>query len=101
MKHTTFPHCHRQLISNNPQKSCRDNAMRNYSKKIKKDPLWEIYNCAYKQHCARFMKKKMSKSEFTEWGEYAIKLRQTAADGELDIEAYQKLICKYQKNVTI
>ncbi|MEE3350564.1 MAG: hypothetical protein VZR09_11075 [Candidatus Gastranaerophilaceae bacterium] len=38
------------------------------------------------------MKKKMSKSEFAEWGEYAIELRQKAADGELEIEEYQKLI---------
>jgi len=53
---------------------------------------WEIYNRAYKQHYARFMKKKMSKSEFAEWGEYAIELRQKAADGELEMEEYQKLI---------
>jgi hypothetical protein len=45
--------------------------------------VWEIYNRAYKQHYARFMKKKMSKSEFAEWGEYAIELRTKAADGEL------------------
>ena len=38
------------------------------------------------------MKKKMSKSEFAEWGEYAIQLRQKASDGELKIEEYQKLI---------
>ena len=58
-------------------------------------PLGEIllrYNRAYKQHYARFMKKKMSKAEFAEWGEYAIQLRQKAADGELDIDEYQRLI---------
>ena len=53
---------------------------------------WEIYNRAYKQHYARFMKKKMSKSEFAEWGEYAIQLRQKAADGELEMGEYQRLI---------
>ena len=93
MKHTTFSHYCKRLISSNPPKSCRDNAMRhNFKEKIKNDPVWEIYNRAYKQHYARFMKKKMSKSEFAKWGEYAIQLRQKAADGELDIEEYQKLI---------
>jgi len=38
------------------------------------------------------MKKKMSKSEFAEWGEYAIELRQKAADGELGMEEYQRLM---------
>jgi hypothetical protein len=38
------------------------------------------------------MKKKMSKSEFAEWGEYAIGLRQKAADGELEMEEYQRLM---------
>jgi len=38
------------------------------------------------------MKKKMSKSEFAEWGEYAIQLRTKAADGELEIEEYRELI---------
>ena len=93
MKHTTFSHYCKRLISSNPPKSCRDNAMRhNFKEKIKNDPVWEIYNRAYKQHYARFMKKKMSKSEFAEWGEYAIQLRQRAADGELEIEEYQRLM---------
>lgn len=38
------------------------------------------------------MKKKNSKSQFAEWGDYAIELRQKAADCELDIEEYQELI---------
>ncbi|WP_173386867.1 DUF6076 domain-containing protein [Ruminococcus flavefaciens] len=93
MKHTTFSHYCKRLISSNPPKSCRDNAMRhNFKEKIKNDPVWEIYNRAYKQHYARFMKKKMTKSEFADWGEYAIQLRTKAADGELEIEEYQKLI---------
>ena len=93
MKHTTFSHYCKRLISSNPPKSCRDNAMRhNFKEKIKNDPVWEIYNRAYKQHYARFMKKKMTKSEFADWGEYAIQLRTKAADGELEIEEFQKLI---------
>jgi hypothetical protein len=34
----------------------------------------------------------MSKSQFAEWGDYAIELRQKAANGELEMEEYQKLI---------
>ena len=34
----------------------------------------------------------MSKSQFAEWGDYAIELQQKAADGELEIEEYQRLI---------
>ena len=93
MKHTTFSHYCKRLISSNPPKTCRDNAMsHNFKEKIKSDPVWEVYNRAYKQHYARYMKKKMSKSQFAEWGEYAIELRTKAADGKLEMEEYQKLI---------
>ena len=93
MKHTTFSHYCKRLVSSNPPKTCRDNAMsHNFKEKIKSDPVWEIYNRAYKQHYARYMKKKMSKSQFAEWGDYAIELRTKAADGELEIEEYQQLI---------
>jgi hypothetical protein len=93
MKHTTFSHYCKRLVSSNPPKTCRDNAMsHNFKEKIKSNPVWEIYNRAYKQHYARYMKKKMSKSQFAEWGDYAIELRQKAADGELEIEEYQRLI---------
>ena len=93
MKHTTFSHYCKRLISSNPPKSCRDISMRHtFKDKLKNDPVWEIYNRAYKQHYARFMKNKMSKSEFAEWGEYAIELRTKAAAGELEMEEYQKLI---------
>ena len=93
MKHTTFSHYCKRLISSDPPKSCRDISMSHtFKDKLKNDPVWEIYNRAYKQHYARFMKKKMSKSEFAEWGEYAIELRQKAADGELEMEEYQRLI---------
>lgn len=64
----------------------------NFKDKLKNDPVWEIYNRAYKQHYAHFMKDKMTKAEFSEWGEYAIELRTKAANGELEIEEYQKLI---------
>ena len=93
MKHTTFSHYCKRLVSSNPPKTCRDNAMsHNFKEKIKSDPVWEIYNRAYKQHYARYMKKKMSKSQFAEWGDYAIELRTKAADGELEIEEYQRLV---------
>ena len=93
MKNTTFSHFCKRLISSNPPKTCRDHAMsHNFKEKLKSDPIWEIYNRGYKQHYARFMKGKMTKAEFSEWGEYAIQLRQKAADGEMEIEEYQRLI---------
>ena len=95
MKHTTFSHYCKRLISSDPPKTCRDISMSHtFKDKLKNDPVWEIYNRGYKQHYARFMKKKMSKSEFAEWGEYAINLREKAAAGELDMNEYQKLMKK-------
>ena len=58
------------------------------------DPVWLIYTRAYKQHYARFMKKTMSKTEFAQWAEYALDLRQKALDGEIGIEEYTELIRK-------
>ena len=46
------------------------------------------------------MKKKMSKSQFAEWGDYAIELRTKVADGELEIEEYQRLIKLYRLLIT-
>ncbi|MGN1276350.1 MAG: hypothetical protein ACI4UK_05105 [Floccifex sp.] len=53
-----------------------------------------MYTRAYKQHYARFMKKTMNKTEFAEWAEYALDLRQKTLDGEIGIEEYTELIRK-------
>jgi hypothetical protein len=40
------------------------------------------------------MKKTMSKTEFAQWAEYALDLRQKALDGEIALEEYTELIRK-------
>ena len=95
MKHTTFSHFCTRAVSSNPLRTCRDVGFRkSYAEKIKSDPVWLIYTRAYKQHYARFMKKTMSKTEFAQWAEYALDLRQKALDGEIGVEEYTELIRK-------
>lgn len=80
-------------IKGNEDKVCRDVRFREkYSNKIKSDPIWLIYSRAYKQHYARYLKKKMSQAEFRKWADYALELRQKALDGKLDLEEYKGLI---------
>ena len=82
-------------IKGNEDKVCRDVGFREkYSNKIKSDPIWLIYSRAYKQHYARYLKKKMSQSEFQKWADYALELRQKAVDRELDLEEYREEIRK-------
>lgn len=46
-------------------KVCRDMGHRKkYADKIKTNPYWNVYNKAYKQHYARYLKKKMTQTEF-------------------------------------
>lgn len=56
------------------------------------NPVWLAYSRAYKQHYARYLKKKMSQAEFQKWADYALELRQQALDGTLDLEEYQRII---------
>ena len=95
MKHTTFSHFCTRAVSSNPLRTCRDVGFRkSYVQKIQSDPVWLIYTRAYKQHYARFMKTTMSKTEFAQWAEYALDLRQKALDGEIGVEEYTELIRK-------
>lgn len=74
---------------------CRDMGHRKkYADKVKTNPYWNIYSKAYKQHYARYMKKKMSQAEFAEWGGYALELRDKAENGEIDLEVYREKIRK-------
>lgn len=57
-------------------------------------PYWNIYSKAYKQHYARYMKKKMSQAEFAEWADYALELRTKAENGEIELEVYREKIRK-------
>ncbi|MDE7362949.1 MAG: hypothetical protein K2N38_13555 [Oscillospiraceae bacterium] len=82
-------------IRGNEDKVCRDVGFREkYSNKIKSDPIWLIYSRAYKQHYARYLKKKMSQAEFQKWADYALELRQKAVDGKLELEEYKSQIRK-------
>ena len=65
-----------------------------YADKIKNNPCWNVYSKAYKQHYARYMKKKMTQAEFAEWADYALALRSKAENGEIEFEVYEEKIMK-------
>ena len=74
---------------------CRDMGNRKkYADKIKTNPFWNVYNKAYKQHYARYLKKKMTQAEFAEWADFAIELRSKAENGEMEFEEYRVRIRK-------
>ena len=74
---------------------CRDMGHRKkYADKVKTNPYWNIYSKAYKQHYARYMKKKMSQAEFSEWADYALELRGKAENGKIELEIYREEIRK-------
>lgn len=77
---------------NSPQdenKSCREvGAQAKYQNKCKTDPIWQVYNRAYKTHYARCKKKKMSEFEFGEWTVWASAFRDKMVRGEMEFEVY-------------
>ncbi len=76
-------------LADEPDKSCRDvGSKRSYEKKCKNDPIWQTYNRAYKAHYARYMKKKMTVSEFEEWSRFASEIRDKALAGDIPFERY-------------
>lgn len=65
------------------EKTCRDiGARKKYDDKVKNDPIWQPYQRAYKTHYARYMKKKMTISEFEKWSREAIQLRDDMLAGK-------------------
>ena len=56
--------------------------------------IWQTYNRAYKAHYARYMKKKMTISEFEEWSRFASKIRDKAIAGEISYDDYYTQIRK-------
>lgn len=85
-------YCERPL-PDDPGKTCRSiGAKKRYGSKCRNDPVWLVYNRAYKTHYARYMKGKMTATEFERWSRYAVSLRDQAADGTLGSEQYQRLI---------
>ncbi len=76
-------------------KTCRDLGHRKtYTDKVNSDPILLTYTKAYKQHYARYLKKKMTQAEFREWADLALELRQRAYDKELSFEEYEAEIRK-------
>ena len=87
-------YCER-VLKDDPDRTCRDvGARKKYGDKCKSDPIWLAYNRAYKAHYARYMKKKMTASEFEEWSRLAIVLRIEAETGKLIQAEYERLLKK-------
>ena len=83
-----YTYCDRKL-KKEPDKSCRDvGSKKRYDDKCKNDPVWQTYNRAYKAHYARYMKKKMTMSEFEEWSRFASEIRDRALAGEIEFDKY-------------
>lgn len=89
-----FSYCDRPH-KDDPGKTCRDvGARKRYDEKCKTDPVWQIYNRAYKAHYARYMKKRMTVAEFEQWSSMASKLRDMAIADEIPFEQYYAEIRK-------
>jgi hypothetical protein len=74
-------------------KTCKDiGARRKFDQKVKSDPVWTVYQRAYKTHYARVIKKKMSKADFAAWVDMAIKLREQAIKRKIEFEEYERKI---------
>lgn len=77
------------------KKTCRDIGSRiRYDDKCKTDPVWQTYNRAYKAHYARYMKKKMTVSEFEKWSTWAVDWRTKAENNEISFDEYKQEIRK-------
>ena len=82
-------------LADDESKTCRIvSARKKYDTKCREDPVWNIYNKAYKAHYARIAKKKMTKPEFEAWSRYAVKLREQAERNEISFEEYVRTIKK-------
>ena len=89
-----YSYCDRPL-PDEPDKTCRNvGARKRYDDKCKTDPVWQTYNRAYKAHYARYMKKKMTVSEFEVWSRFASELRDKAIAEEIPYEQYYAAIRK-------
>lgn len=83
-----YSYCDRP-VKKEPGKTCRDvGARKRYAEKCRTDPVWLTYNRAYKAHYARYMKKKMTVSEFEKWSRFASAIRDLALDDKISFEDY-------------
>lgn len=80
------------LLADESDKTCRDVGSKNrYAEKCKNDPIWQTYNRAYKDHYARYMKKKMTVSEFEEWSRFASDIQDKALTGKISFKQYSDI----------
>ena len=80
-------------LAEDETKTCRMiSARKKYDTKCKEDPIWLIYNRAYKAHYARYLKKKMTTAQFEQWSRYAVELREQAVRKEISFEEYVQTI---------
>lgn len=83
------------IIVNETKKTCREVGSRaSFDQKIKNSPVLFEYQKAYKTHHARYVKKKMTENELSEWKDFALKMRDKALTGEIDFVKYLDAIKK-------
>ncbi|MDE6725798.1 MAG: hypothetical protein K2J79_09365, partial [Ruminiclostridium sp.] len=62
--------------------------------KYKNNPVCQTYNRVYKAHYARYMKKKMTVSEFREWSRFVSEIQDRALAVEIEFDKYYANIQK-------
>lgn len=81
---------------NNPAATCREiGSKENFSIKVRTNPVWNIYERAYKKYYARILKKKWDRVQFAEWQSEALSLRDDALDGKISVGEFQERINRY------
>jgi len=83
------------IFDKKTNRTCREiGAEKSYKNKVQNNPVLLAYQRAYKTHYARVLKKKMTKSEFTKWGDWSIELREKALKNEIHFDEYEELLKK-------
>lgn len=89
----TFEYC-TNIAPGETEKTCRDiGATVSFQLKIKNNPIWSIYQRAYKKYHARLTKGTMNSNDFYNWMAEAEKLRDKALKKRLkdvDLEEYAR-----------
>ena len=81
---------------NNPDATCREiGSKENFSIKVRTNPVWNIYERAYKKYYARILKKKWDRVQFAEWQSEALSLRDDALEGKISVDEFQERINRY------
>ena len=77
------------IAPNEKVKTCREIGSRaSFDKKLKDNPILFEYQKAYKTHHARFVKKKMTKKELSDWKIFATDMRDKALASDIVFDEY-------------